>query len=170
MSEQVGGQQREAHGPFSAHAADGKLEVHRSTLARHGRRIQELVERGQEVLVQAVKDPMKTKGARLTTEISLPGRFVVFVPRSAPGDVGVVDIAMRGSFARAPFLELIPPAPSRVEPACPHYVVDRCGGCPWQHVAADARAAIAAAVADLTGTPEQLAATVTGRAFTPSSS
>jgi ribonuclease G len=47
---------------------------------RHGRRIQELVERGQEVLVQAVKDPMGTKGARLTTEISLPGRFVVFVP------------------------------------------------------------------------------------------
>src|SRR5206468_3715136 len=31
-------------------------------------------------LVQAVKDPMKTKGARLTTEISLPGRFVVYVP------------------------------------------------------------------------------------------
>ena len=47
---------------------------------RHGRRIQELVERGQEVLVQAVKDPMGTKGARLTTEISLPGRFLVFVP------------------------------------------------------------------------------------------
>ena len=47
---------------------------------RHGRRIQELVERGQEVLVQAVKDPMGTKGARLTTEVSLPGRFLVFVP------------------------------------------------------------------------------------------
>ena len=47
---------------------------------RHGRRIQELIERGQEVLVQAVKDPMGTKGARLTTEISLPGRFLVFVP------------------------------------------------------------------------------------------
>ena len=46
----------------------------------HGRRIQDLIQRGQEVLVQAVKDPMKTKGARLTTEISLPGRFVVFVP------------------------------------------------------------------------------------------
>ena len=30
--------------------------------------------------MQAVKDPMKSKGARLTTEISLPGRFVVFVP------------------------------------------------------------------------------------------
>ena len=47
---------------------------------RHGRRIQELIERGQEVLVQAVKDPMGTKGARLTTEISIPGRFLVFVP------------------------------------------------------------------------------------------
>ena len=46
----------------------------------HGRKIQDLLSRGQEVLVQAVKDPMKSKGARLTTEISLPGRFVVFVP------------------------------------------------------------------------------------------
>jgi ribonuclease G len=45
-----------------------------------GRKIQDLVQRGQEILVQAVKDPMKTKGARLTTDISLPGRFVVFVP------------------------------------------------------------------------------------------
>jgi ribonuclease G len=45
-----------------------------------GRRITDLIGRGEEVLVQAVKDPMKTKGARLTTEISLPGRFVVFVP------------------------------------------------------------------------------------------
>ncbi|HWB23265.1 MAG TPA: Rne/Rng family ribonuclease [Gaiellaceae bacterium] len=44
------------------------------------RKIQDLIQRGQTILVQAVKDPMKTKGARLTTEISLPGRFVVFVP------------------------------------------------------------------------------------------
>ena len=47
----------------------------------HGRRIQDLISRGQTILVQAVKDPMKTKGARLTTQISLPGRFVVFVPQ-----------------------------------------------------------------------------------------
>jgi ribonuclease G len=47
---------------------------------RHGKRIQDLIARGQTILVQAVKDPMKTKGARLTTELSLPGRFVVFVP------------------------------------------------------------------------------------------
>lgn len=48
---------------------------------RQGRRIQDLLSRGQEILVQAVKDPMKSKGARLTTEISLPGRFVVYVPQ-----------------------------------------------------------------------------------------
>jgi ribonuclease G len=47
----------------------------------HGRKIQDLINRGQTILVQAVKDPMKTKGARLTTQISLPGRFVVFVPQ-----------------------------------------------------------------------------------------
>jgi ribonuclease G len=47
---------------------------------RHGKRIQDLLARGQHILVQAVKDPMKSKGARLTTEISLPGRFVVYVP------------------------------------------------------------------------------------------
>ncbi|HSK14681.1 MAG TPA: Rne/Rng family ribonuclease [Gaiellaceae bacterium] len=47
---------------------------------RHGKRIQELISRGQEVLVQAVKDPMGTKGARLTTEVSLPGRFLVYTP------------------------------------------------------------------------------------------
>ncbi|HYY65017.1 MAG TPA: Rne/Rng family ribonuclease [Gaiellaceae bacterium] len=47
---------------------------------RHGKKIQDLISRGQEILVQAVKDPMKSKGARLTTEISLPGRFVVYVP------------------------------------------------------------------------------------------
>jgi ribonuclease G len=48
---------------------------------RHGKKITDLIQRGQTILVQAVKDPMKTKGARLTTEISLPGRFLVYVPQ-----------------------------------------------------------------------------------------
>ncbi len=47
----------------------------------HGRKIQDLISKGQTILVQSVKDPMKTKGARLTTQISLPGRFVVLVPQ-----------------------------------------------------------------------------------------
>ena len=48
---------------------------------RHGKKITDLIARGQQIMVQTVKDPMKTKGARLTTEISLPGRFLVFVPQ-----------------------------------------------------------------------------------------
>lgn len=35
---------------------------------------------GQEILVQVVKDPFAEKGARLTTHLSLPGRFVVYMP------------------------------------------------------------------------------------------
>ncbi len=42
--------------------------------------IQDLVKEGQSILVQVAKDPLGTKGARLTTHISLPGRFVVFLP------------------------------------------------------------------------------------------
>lgn len=42
--------------------------------------IQDLLKEGQHILVQVAKDPIGTKGARLTTHISLPGRFVVFLP------------------------------------------------------------------------------------------
>ena len=42
--------------------------------------IGDLLRHGQEVLVQVVKDPIGTKGARLTTHITLPGRFLVFLP------------------------------------------------------------------------------------------
>lgn len=41
---------------------------------------------------------------------------------------------MRGSFARAPFVRLDHPAPTRIEPPCPHYTIDRCGGCQLQHM------------------------------------
>ena len=43
-------------------------------------RIEHILAPGSSILVQVVKDPMGSKGARLTTEISLPGRFVVLVP------------------------------------------------------------------------------------------
>ncbi len=42
--------------------------------------IQDLLSEGQHILVQVAKDPIGTKGARLTTHISLPGRFVVYLP------------------------------------------------------------------------------------------
>ena len=60
---------------------------------------------------------------------------VVFVPRSAPGDIGLVELPDTGRFARAEFRELRVPSPQRVQPSCGHYVMDRCGGCQVQHVA-----------------------------------
>lgn len=64
---------------------------------------------------------------------------VVFVPRSAPGDLARVSLTARGRFASGEITELLRPAPSRVEPPCPHYTVDRCGGCQLQHLAYDAQ-------------------------------
>ena len=42
--------------------------------------IRELVREGQSIVVQVVKDPIGTKGARLTTDITLPSRYLVFMP------------------------------------------------------------------------------------------
>jgi ribonuclease G len=43
-------------------------------------KIEDILTEGQKILVQVAKDPIGTKGARLTTHISLPGRSVVFMP------------------------------------------------------------------------------------------
>ena len=45
-----------------------------------GRRINELIKPGQEILVQVVKDPLKSKGARLSMNVSIAGRYLVFAP------------------------------------------------------------------------------------------
>lgn len=44
------------------------------------RDISELVRQGQDIVVQVVKDPLGTKGARLTTDITLPSRYLVYMP------------------------------------------------------------------------------------------
>jgi ribonuclease G len=44
------------------------------------RRIEECVEEGQELLVQVVKEPLGTKGCRVTAAITLPGRYLVLMP------------------------------------------------------------------------------------------
>ena len=44
------------------------------------RKIENVLKTGQSVLVQVTKDPIGQKGARLTSQISLPGRYLVFVP------------------------------------------------------------------------------------------
>jgi ribonuclease G len=52
-----------------------------------GRRIDELIKPGQEITVQVVKDPLKTKGARLSMNISIAGRYLVYAPQGS--SVGV---------------------------------------------------------------------------------
>lgn len=61
--------------------------------------IQDVIRQGQDLLVQVTKEPMGTKGPRLTTQISLPGRFLVFMPGSS--HIGVSrKIEDRGERAR----------------------------------------------------------------------
>ena len=48
-----------------------------------GRRINELIKPGQEILVQVVKDPLKSKGARLSMNVSIAGRYLVFAPNGS---------------------------------------------------------------------------------------
>ena len=50
--------------------------------SRHSYQIEELISEGQEVLVQVVKSPIGTKGARISSYVSLPGRFLVLMPKS----------------------------------------------------------------------------------------
>jgi ribonuclease G len=45
-----------------------------------GREIADLLKPGQEVVVQVVKDPLKTKGARLSMELTIAGRYMVYAP------------------------------------------------------------------------------------------
>ncbi|MBV9879342.1 MAG: class I SAM-dependent RNA methyltransferase, partial [Gemmatirosa sp.] len=69
------------------------------------------------------------------------GGLVAFAPRTAPGDVVRARLTVEGRLARAAVLDVVQPSPERVEPPCPHYVADRCGGCQLQHIALDAQRA-----------------------------
>jgi len=60
--------------------------------------------------------------------------LVVFVPRTAPGDVVTAQISGKGHFARGALRSIVSPAPVRIEAPCPHYTRDSCGGCQLQHM------------------------------------
>jgi 23S rRNA (uracil1939-C5)-methyltransferase len=60
--------------------------------------------------------------------------LVVFVPRTAPGDVVMAQISGKGRFARGTLGSIVSPSPNRIEPPCPHYTRDNCGGCQLQHM------------------------------------
>ena len=71
--------------------------------------------------------------------IGRTGGMVAFVPRTAPGDVVRARLRQTGRMARGHVDSIVEPSPARVEPPCPHYVVDRCGGCQLQHLALGAQ-------------------------------
>ena len=58
----------------------GEVDWHAAGLGGKSRRIEQALKPGDSVLVQVTKDPVGQKGARLSTQISLAGRFLVFVP------------------------------------------------------------------------------------------
>jgi ribonuclease E len=58
----------------------GEVDWDAAGLAGKARRIEQALSSGDNILVQVTKDPVGHKGARLTTQISLPGRFLVYVP------------------------------------------------------------------------------------------
>jgi ribonuclease G len=59
---------------------NGGRNGHREEKRKDPKNIQDLLKEGQEVIVQVAKDPIGTKGARITSHISLPGRHLVFMP------------------------------------------------------------------------------------------
>jgi 23S rRNA (uracil1939-C5)-methyltransferase len=65
--------------------------------------------------------------------------LVVFVPRTAAGELVTARVSGRGSFARGALRTIARVSDDRIEPACPHYTRDRCGGCQIQHIAYSAQ-------------------------------
>jgi len=58
----------------------GEVNFDASGLEGQSKRIESALKSGQSILVQVTKDPVGHKGARLTSQVSLPGRYLVYVP------------------------------------------------------------------------------------------
>ena len=58
----------------------GEVNFDASGLKGQSKRIESALKSGQSILVQVTKDPVGHKGARLTSQVSLPGRYLVYVP------------------------------------------------------------------------------------------
>ena len=57
-----------------------ELEAETKRKRNHANQIEDLLQEGQEILVQVSKEPISTKGARVTMYISIPGRYLVMMP------------------------------------------------------------------------------------------
>ncbi len=86
---------------MECHTEDGEVKTDRP--------IQEVLHEGQSIIVQVIKEAIGTKGARLTTEISIAGRFLVYLPYQK--HIGVsqrIDIEEEREFLRNRLLGLLP--------------------------------------------------------------
>jgi Rne/Rng family ribonuclease len=69
----------DGHSPAAQAASNGGDRRQRQERAAQPN-IEDLLKEGQDVLVQVVKEPIGTKGARITSHVTIPGRFLVFMP------------------------------------------------------------------------------------------
>jgi ribonuclease G len=90
------------------HVAD--IWEHRRANGETGKPIERILAEGQPVLVQVVKDPIGTKGARLSTQISIAGRLLVYLPQDSHIGISqrIEDEAGRAQL-REKLRELLPP-------------------------------------------------------------
>ena len=70
----------ETHETHEIHAEGGEGGEIPEPVRRPAVGIDELLQQGQELLVQVTKDPLPNKGARITAHVTLPGRYLVFLP------------------------------------------------------------------------------------------
>jgi len=66
---------------------DEKKSEHGRQQHHHSHKIQDMIKEGEELLVQVEKEPIGTKGARVTSYVSIPGRYLVFMP--SYGKIGI---------------------------------------------------------------------------------
>lgn len=85
-------EQREPKEPKEPKDAKDARDAKAQPMGRRRRRelppIQDVLKKGQELIVQVTKEPISTKGPRVTAQVSLAGRFLVYMP-DAPNKVGV---------------------------------------------------------------------------------
>jgi ribonuclease G len=77
---QAGRGPRDRNGDRDASAGSGSSRGHSRDEKPAEPKIEELLKEGQEIIVQVAKEPLGTKGARLTSHATMPGRFLVFMP------------------------------------------------------------------------------------------
>jgi Rne/Rng family ribonuclease len=73
-----GGSRRPHQGHSSGHS--GGHSHHRPSAPRRTQLIADMLKQGQEIIVQIAKEPLGKKGARITSHVALPGRFLVYMP------------------------------------------------------------------------------------------